>query len=120
VPASLLNRVMEAIEHQQSQPPPRMVVVDMPELEGLRLLVSLRNDGKVHVAPLAGSAPAQVAEPFVMAVGEALAAEGFDLDKSFDDTARDRSERDDHDNPEELPQRARRPGRPRQATGLRL
>lgn len=120
VPASLINRVLEAIEHQQSQPPPRMVVVEMPELEGLRLMVALRNDGKVHVAPLAASAPPQIAEPFVQAVGEALAAEGFDLAKSFDDTAEGRRERGDHNNPEEVPQRRRHSRRPSRPTGLRL
>lgn len=120
VPSSLINRVLEAIEHQQSQPPPRMVVVDMPELEGLRLMVSLQSDGKVHVSPLAGSAPPQVAEPFVVAVGEALAAEGFDLAKNSDDAAHGRGERSDHNNPEELPQRGRQPRRPQRSAGLRL
>ena len=120
VPSSLINRVLEAIEHQQSQPPPRMVVVDMPELEGLRLMVALQSDGKVHVAPMAGSAPPQIAEPFVVAVAEALAAEGFDLAKNSDDPAHSRGERDAHNNPEELPQRGRQPRSPRRSAGLRL
>ncbi|MCP3977323.1 MAG: hypothetical protein GY720_22770 [bacterium] len=106
------------VEHQQTQPPPRMVVVDMPELEGLRLMVALQADGKVHVAPIAGSAPAQIAEPFITAVGEALAADGFDL---ADSGEKDQRERRDIDEPAPAPQqRGRRTRRARRSSGLRL
>lgn len=116
--AALVNRVLQMVEHQQTQPPPRMVVVDMPELEGLRLMVALQADGKVHVAPIAGSAPTHVADSFVTAVGEALAADGFNLADGRDNGRRDRR---DVDEPAPAPQpRHRRTRRARRSSGLRL
>ncbi len=111
----LVNRVLRMVEFQQTQPPPRMVVVDMPELEGLRLMVAIQADGKVHVAPIAGSAPQQVAEPFMQAVGEALSAEGFDL--AANSQQRQRRDRPESDEPAPT---TRRTARRRRATGLRL
>ena len=111
----LVNRVLRMVEFQQTQPPPRMVVVDMPELEGLRLMVAVQADGKVHVAPIAGSAPQQVAEPFMQAVGEALSAEGFDL--AADSQQRQRRDRPEPNDPAPT---TRRTARRRRATGLRL
>jgi hypothetical protein len=111
----LVNRVLRMVEFQQTQPPPRMVVVDMPELEGLRLMVAVQADGKVHVAPIAGSAPHQVAEPFMQAVGEALSAEGFDL--AADSQQRQRRDRPEPNDPAPA---TRRTARRRRATGLRL
>ena len=58
----LAERVMRAVDLQRTQPPPRSMVVDIPEVEGLRLVVSVRSGGHVTVTPAANSANAEVVE----------------------------------------------------------
>lgn len=77
-PASALaERVMQAIDMQRTQPPPRSMVVDIPELEGLRLVVSVRSAGHVTVTPASGTANPDVFAPFATDLSRVLAERGF-------------------------------------------
>lgn len=75
--SALAERVMQAIDLQRTQPPPRSMVVDIPELEGLRLLVSVRSVGNVTVTPATGSANPDVFTPFATDLSRVLAERGF-------------------------------------------
>lgn len=77
-PASALAaRVLQAIDLQRTQPPPRSMVVDIPEVEGLRLVVSVRAGGQVSVVPAPGWANADAYAPFADDVARVLADRGF-------------------------------------------
>jgi hypothetical protein len=81
VNSTLLNRVLDAVEMQQHLPPPRAISIEIPEMEGLRLLVTMRMDGTVHVgssSPNQGPILEQVT-PLLEAVNEALTERGFDM-----------------------------------------
>ena len=119
VPSGLVDRVMQAVEMQRNQPPPRMVVVEVPELDGLRVMVAMQTDGKVHVTPLAGTAPVHVAEPFVAAVTDALTADGFQMADGSDNSD-DRRRSGDPANSDETKPRPRRTRRNGRRAGLRL
>lgn len=75
--SALADRVMQAIDLQRTQPPPRSMVVDIPELEGLRLLVSVRSAGNVTVAPASGSANPDAFAPLATDLSRVLAERGF-------------------------------------------
>jgi hypothetical protein len=68
---------MQAIDLQRSQPPPRSMVVDIPELEGLRLIVSVRSAGQVSVTPAANTANPEVFAPFATDLSRVLGERGF-------------------------------------------
>lgn len=75
--SALAERVMQAIDLQRTQPPPRSMVVDIPELEGLRLLVSVRSAGNVTVTPASGSGNPDAFAPFATDLSRVLAERGF-------------------------------------------
>ena len=75
--SALAERVMQAIDLQRTQPPPRSMVVDIPELEGLRLVVSVRASGNVTVTPASGSANPDGFAPFATDLSRVLAERGF-------------------------------------------
>lgn len=75
--SALAERVMQAIDLQRTQPPPRSMVVDIPELEGLRLVVSVRSAGHVTVTPAGNSANPDVFAPFATDLSRVLAERGF-------------------------------------------
>lgn len=75
--SALAERVMQAIDMQRTQPPPRSMVVDIPEVEGLRLVVSVRSGGQVSVAPATGSANPDAFAPFATDLSRVLADRGF-------------------------------------------
>ena len=68
---------MQAIDLQQSQPPPRSMVVDIPEVEGLRLVVSVRSAGQVSVTQASGSSNPDAFAPFANDLSRVLAERGF-------------------------------------------
>lgn len=75
--SALAERVMQAIDLQRTQPPPRSMVVDIPELEGLRLVVSVRSAGHVSVTPAANASNPDVFAPFATDLSRVLAERGF-------------------------------------------
>ena len=75
--SALAERVLRAVELQANQPPPRTMVVELPEVEGLRLIVSVRAGGQVHVVPTTGSAAPPSFEPFMDELSGVLADRGF-------------------------------------------
>jgi len=75
--SALAERVMQAIDLQRTQPPPRSMVVDIPELEGLRLVVSVRAAGHVTVTPASGSGNPDAFAPFASDLSRVLAERGF-------------------------------------------
>ncbi len=75
--SALAERVMQAIDLQRTQPPPRSMVVDIPELEGLRLVVSVRSAGHVSVTPAGNTANPDVFTPFATDLSRVLAERGF-------------------------------------------
>ncbi len=116
--AALVERVMNAVEMQQHLPPPRAIAIEIPEIEGLRLLVTMRMDGTVHVA--SSGTTSQVTDeqvtPLLQAVNDALTERGFDMSA---DTGGRQSARQDADDEPTQPrmQRFRRSAR---RTGLRI
>ena len=113
----MVQRVISAVEMQQHLPPPRAISVEIPDMEGLRLLVTMRMDGTVHVGT--SNQPGTQADqltPLLQAVHEALAERGFD-------TSSQRDER--HSSPEDEaapppPPRASRFRRSARRAGLRI
>ena len=75
--STLAERVMRAVDLQRTQPPPRSMVVDIPEVEGLRLIVSVRSAGQVSVTPASSSANPDAFTPFADDLSRVLAARGF-------------------------------------------
>lgn len=77
-PAAILHRVMNVVEMQALQPPPRSMVVELPELDGLRITVSLRGS-EVHIVTGDRSDGAALFRPFQTEIAAALDAHGLDL-----------------------------------------
>jgi len=75
--SALAARVMRAVEMQANQPPPRTMVVDIPEIEGLRLVVSVRAGAEVHVVPTSASTTPEAFRPFMNELSSVLANRGF-------------------------------------------
>jgi hypothetical protein len=119
-PASIINRVIRVVEMQQHLPPPRSMVVEIPELDGLQLTVSLRGT-EVHIVTADRAQGAALFRPFQNEVAAALDARGLDLWLQSGDQS---SERRAWDEPEQAPTPDRIPFRRRSRreapTGLRL
>jgi hypothetical protein len=108
--SALAERVMRAVDLQRTQPPPRSIVVDIPELEGLRLVVSVRAGGHVTVTPASSGAGADAFAPFAEDLSRILTERGFVMNGD------DRRGRHNPQNEEEpAPFRTRRPTFRRQA-----
>jgi hypothetical protein len=105
----LAARVLRAVDLQHSQPPPRSMVVDIPEAEGLRLVVSLHSGGQVHVAPAAGSGTGDALAPFMEEISRVLADRGFVM-TGGDGRGGGRRDRDDFVPYRPIRQTPRRPG----------
>ncbi|MCP4966786.1 MAG: hypothetical protein GY926_16355 [bacterium] len=75
--SALAERVLRAVELQANQPPPRTMVVDIPEIEGLRLVVSVRGGAQVHVVPTSGSPTSDGFQPFMNELNGVLSERGF-------------------------------------------
>jgi hypothetical protein len=116
--AALVERVMNAVEMQQHLPPPRAIAIEIPEIEGLRLLVTMRMDGSVHVASSGTTAQSanEHVTPLLQAVNDALTERGFDM--SADTGGRQSAHRDANDEP--VPPREPRFRRAARRTGLRI
>jgi len=76
---ALAERVLEAVQLQANQPPPRTMIVDIPEIEGLRLVVSVRGGAEVHVVPTSGSTASSGLQPFLSELENVLANRGFTM-----------------------------------------
>ena len=74
---ALAERVLRAVEMQSNQPPPRTMIVDIPEIDGLRLVVSVRSGAEVHVVPASSSAQVGGLQPFLSELEGVLADRGF-------------------------------------------
>ncbi len=74
---ALAERVLRAVEMQSTQPPPRTMIVDIPEIDGLRLVVSVRSGAEVHVVPASSSAQVGGLQPFLSELEGVLADRGF-------------------------------------------
>ena len=94
---------MQAVELQANQPPPRTMVVDIPEIEGLRLVVSVRS-GEVHVVPATASTGTDGIQPFLDELRGVLESRGFVM--TGDGRQRGRNP---HDEDDPVPPRAPRP-----------
>lgn len=77
--SALAARVMRAVEMQANQPPPRTMIVDVPEIEGLRLVVSVRGGAQVHVVPTTGSLMNEGFQSFMEELSGVLADRGFEM-----------------------------------------
>ncbi|MDJ0954326.1 MAG: hypothetical protein QNJ81_11670 [Acidimicrobiia bacterium] len=75
--SALAERVLQAVELQANQPPPRTMVVDIPEIEGLRLVVSVRAGAEVHVVPASASTGGDGLETFLEELQGVLEHRGF-------------------------------------------
>jgi len=75
--SALAERVLQAVELQANQPPPRTMVVDIPEIEGLRLVVSVRSGAEVHVVQASNSAAGDGFQPFMDELQGVLEGRGF-------------------------------------------
>ncbi|MDJ0496686.1 MAG: hypothetical protein QNJ89_02575 [Acidimicrobiia bacterium] len=102
--SALAERVMQAVEMQANQPPPRTMVVDIPEIEGLRLVVSVRGGAEVHVVPASASTATAGVQPFLEELQGVLENRGFVM--TGDDRRRN-GQRQDQDEP--APARRSRP-----------
>ena len=102
--SALAERVMQAVELQANQPPPRTMLVDIPEIEGLRLVVSVRSGAEVHVVPATASTATGGVQPFLEELQGVLENRGFVM--TGDDRGR-RGQRQNQDEP--VPPRPARP-----------
>ncbi len=107
VPPMAVERVMRIVELQATAPPPRMAVVEIPELDGLRIMVSITDRGAVSVTALGGLADS-VQAPFMQSVATALETQGFLLDernrgRSEEQPQHPHRERPDRDQPRRRP-----------------
>jgi hypothetical protein len=75
--SALAERVLNAVELQANQPPPRTMVVDIPEIEGLRLVVSVRGGAEVHVVQSSASSAVNGLQPFMEELQGVLESRGF-------------------------------------------
>ncbi len=100
---ALAERVLQAVELQANQPPPRTMIVDIPELEGLRLVVSVRSGAAVHVVPTSSSPASAGLQPFMSELESVLADRGFVMTGD----GRRRGGNEYQRGEEELPRRAR-------------
>lgn len=71
-------RVLEALEKIRDQAPPSRVIVEVPELDGLRVLVDARGS-TVHVRAIGGDPTGMWFDALVRDLGPGLSARGFDL-----------------------------------------
>jgi hypothetical protein len=78
VTALAVGRVLEVVERIRDQAPPRQVAVELPEMDGLRVLVEARAT-TVHVRPVGGDPSGVWYEALMRDLGPGLAARGFDL-----------------------------------------
>jgi hypothetical protein len=114
-PAAAVARVLEAVERLAAAPPPRQMVVELPQLGGLRVLVEARGT-TVVLRPLGGDGPSSSAfDALARDVGTALASRGFDLSSSWQ-----RERRDEREDAVPPPSRPEPTARSRRAEGLRL
>jgi hypothetical protein len=111
-----VQRVLDVVQRLADAPPPRQMVVELPQMDGLRVMVEARGT-TVVLQPVGADASASRAfESLASDVAGALNARGFDVSSSW---ARDRRRPE----PEGLPPAPRGSGRaerPRRAGGLRL
>jgi len=96
---ALAERVMEAVQLQANQPPPRTMIVDIPEIEGLRLVVSVRSGGEVHVVPTSSSSVSPGYQPFLSELEGVLAERGFVMTGDGRRRGANQYQRDDNDVP---------------------
>ncbi len=109
-------RLVERIEALRNAPPPRSMVLELTELEGTRVRVSL--DGNVvRMTVMDGSLDPDAREQLDRELNQALAREGFDLANSSDQQ-RERWEEAQEKGETVISERQRI--RIPQATGLRL
>ncbi len=105
---TMVDRVVKLVQMQSQLPPPRSISVDLPEMEGLRLVVSMRSDGSVHLAPAGSNSQQASVSNLLTAVKDALSEQGFDL--ASDGQGR-HQERRSQDPQSDLPPRPFRPRR---------
>ena len=74
-PAPVLSKVIATVERLQNAPPPQTMVIEIPEMEGFRISVSVRGTG-VH---LGFSGAFTQASTWIPELAEALDRHGFDL-----------------------------------------
>jgi hypothetical protein len=80
-PSALARRVMDAVAQVRDAPPPAHILVDMPELDGLRMRVSL-SGSTVHLAVIGESRdPAQGRRvgTLIQDVASGLSGKGLEL-----------------------------------------
>ena len=102
--SALAERVLNAVELQANQPPPRTMVVDIPEIEGLRLVVSVRGGAEVHVVQSSASSAVNGLQPFMEELQGVLESRGFVM--TGDERRRNNNPHEDED------QQRHRPSRP--------
>jgi hypothetical protein len=100
---ALAERVLEAVQLQANQPPPRTMIVDIPEIEGLRLVVSVRGGAEVHVVPTSGSTVSSGLQPFMNDLENVLAHRGFTMTGD----GRRRGGKEHQPEEDEMPRRSR-------------
>ncbi|HXF73241.1 MAG TPA: hypothetical protein VNO79_11610 [Actinomycetota bacterium] len=72
------RRILEVVERLQQVSPPRQVVVELPDLDGLRVLVEARGTS-VHVVVLHGPTHGRQLDALARELAAGLSARGFDL-----------------------------------------
>jgi hypothetical protein len=119
--SALIDRIMNAVELQRHLPPPRAIAIEIPELEGLRLVVTMRMDGSLHIASSSNAqgALSDQAAPLLQAVNDALTERGFDMSADTGGRQGARQEPDDETTPAQ-PVRASRFRRSVRRSGLRI
>lgn len=110
--APIVERLIQAVETLQDQPPPRSLVVEIPELDGLRIRVAVRPDGAIHLATPSDRV-VDLAMSILDAARAALSERGFDL--AHDSPRRRHDDREEAERPRE-----RRPMQIPQPRGLRI
>ena len=101
-PGPLAARILQIVELQAQLPPPRSMIVEIPEMNGLRLSVALRG-AEVHVAALGDDRAANTFRPWLGELAAALDHRGLRLSFAGGGTAGQRRGDDEHQRTAEEP-----------------
>jgi hypothetical protein len=112
-----VDRILEIVQRLADAPPPRQMLVELPQLEGLRIVVEAHGTSVVLQPVGADAAATHALEALAHDLAGALADRGLDLSGSW---GREHARPHPDEPPSAAPSAPRRLDPPRRPEGLRL